>query len=171
MKYTATKTQGLTLVEMLVVMVVLAILVSLVVGISSYVTGRANREATVMTQSVLMMAIEEYRDITGSPPSVAYDEDDPPIHRSKILFELLTDEATNPQLKKVVEIVRRLPAKAIAEDTEDSNRRYFADGWGRPMDYRTNQGIGGVPVLISAGPDGDHDEKADNVRSDGRARK
>jgi prepilin-type N-terminal cleavage/methylation domain-containing protein len=59
------------------------------------------------------------------------------------------------------------------------NFHYFRDNNGIPFDYRANLGLGGVPVIISAGPDkyhgkgdsGNTDEKYlrcedDNIRSD-----
>ena len=180
MKYTAIKNQGLTLVEMLVVMVVLAILVSLVVGVSGYVTARANREATQLTQSVLIMAVEKYRDIKGDPPNITEDIEASHDRRSHLLYLMLTgDETQEPDenvrkeiAKKVGDILRQLPADAIAViKIEDEDKHVITDGWGKPMDYHKDKGIGGVPVFISPGPDGNIDTKADNVRSDGRANK
>ena len=49
-----------------------------------------------------------------------------------------------------------------------SGNLVFADGFGKHLDYREDKGAGGMPLLVSAGPDGDFGAEADNIRSDGR---
>jgi hypothetical protein len=47
------------------------------------------------------------------------------------------------------------------------DRRAFADGYGKYMDYQQASGAGGTPLLISAGPDGKFGTE-DDIRSDRR---
>jgi prepilin-type N-terminal cleavage/methylation domain-containing protein len=163
------RSRGMTLVEVMVVMVVLAILVSLVVGVSSYVSDRARRDQTVLTQSVLKKAIEVFRDEKGEYPSSNGTKLE---DRCVSLYEQLVD------VPKVKAILAELPQQAIAEVPDTGSKKGFMDGYDKPMDYKKNGGIGGVPVVISLGPDGKGsgdngddkaDDKADNIRSDGRA--
>lgn len=162
------RSRGMTLVEVMVVMVVLAILVSLVVGVSSYVSDRAKREQTILTQSVLKKAIEVFgtakKDYPSSDGTKLKD-------RCVSLYEQLVD------VPKVKAILAELPAQAIAEVPNTGDKKGFVDGYDQPMDYKKSGGIGGVPVIISLGPDGkgsgdegdnNADDKADNIRSDGR---
>ncbi len=144
--------RGFTLVEMLVVISIIAILVTIVVGVTHIVLARASAEETRTNMQVILQAIEAFRETDETndyPPSTAGTPDD---HNAK-LYKALKD---NPAARK---ILGPLPDDAIRGDR-------FVDGFGMRMDYSSDGGVGGAPVLISAGADSDFGTAQDNIRSD-----
>ncbi len=148
--------RGFTLVEMIVAISVVVILVTIVVGVSHMVLARAGKERTKLNMQVILQAIEAFRetDSTGLyPPTTGTTPED----RNKALFTALKD---NPAAEAKL---RNLPGDAI--ENINSND-CFVDGFERVLDYSSDGGVGGMPVLISAGPDSDFDTEKDNIRSD-----
>ncbi|OQB86968.1 MAG: hypothetical protein BWX88_00833 [Planctomycetes bacterium ADurb.Bin126] len=148
--------QGFTLVEMLTVLLILAIILALVVGISKHLMEEAARKQTEATQSVLMNAIVRYKELTRTLPP------------ENNLYPLCAANA--PQ--EVRDLVSRLPKEQFTWDNA-AQTATAKDGWGQAMTYKATGGRGGVPVLLSAGPDrkinatATHAENLDNIRSDG----
>ena len=140
----ATKS-GFTLVELMVVMFVMMVLVGLAVGVSKHLMDKSAREQTIVTQKILMAAITAYGD---QPPSAA------------------TLAGVWGQLKAVPAAKERL--EKLDPDALNTQEMKFLDGYGNAMKYERTGGLGKRPVLISAGPDGDFDKDADNIRSDAR---
>ncbi len=217
---------GMTLVELLVVLFVIAILVSLVVGVSSYITTRVSISQTQATQTVVNGAIQAYVKAQDAPPahptSALYDVilqgDSEMIWKTELQWEeqdvraYVRSLCLFHQLVHVPESARELQHLGVGEALEqvslvsgnpasnytglvyttwfkewesdwgrDANAppRAFMDGFGKHMDYKRNEGLGGNPVLISAGEDGRFGDRgsdspilrnavADNVRSDNR---
>ena len=130
-----------TLVELLAVMLILAILVGLVVGVTRHVTARANYERTIVTMQIVNEAIDAYRDdpgTTGDPGTLA-------------------DLTSNVAAKKVLANL----------DSETWNQgSTINDAYGNALIYEKTGGLGGCPVVISGGPDGDTNTEDDNIRSD-----
>ena len=139
-----------TLVEMLVVVGIIAVLVTIVVGVSQIVIARAAVERTRVNMQVILQAIEAYRESEGAYPSATSN-----------LFVLL--KGNTAAAKKLAS----LPGDAI-KDVGSGD--CFVDGFGQPLDYSPDDGAGGTPLLESAGADGDPDppNTADNIRSDGQ---
>lgn len=170
--------RAFTLVELLVVLFILAILVSLAVGVGMYVFGQSSEKQTLASMKVIMQAIEAYYD-EGAPKVYPWDKDtskpaatpvDPNtcgIWLSKCLHGKTASGAdkTAPVLA-AIERLRHLPKDAYRGDSAA-----FVDAWGNPIRYFRDGGLGRQPVLISAGPDGEFGDKdpnklKDNVRSD-----
>ena len=57
-------------------------------------------------------------------------------------------------------------AAALAALGRETFIETFVDGFGKYMDYLRSKGLKGVPLLLSAGLDGDFDRQEDNIRSD-----
>lgn len=131
-------TSGFTLIELLVVLFIVGILVALAVNVGSRVINEANRKETITIQKIVMRAVEKYRD----------DKDEYPGDPS-VLF-------THAPAAK---ILMNLPKGAL------QNGEIY-DAYDRKMRYEPTGGMGGVPVWISDGQDGDPNTDEDNIRSD-----
>ena len=146
--------KAFTLIEMLVVMTILVVLVSLIVSVSKYVRNRADSEETKGTQAILMNAINAFYEKKNDYPAETGTNFNA---RNNHLFIDLSAEVPGS--------LGDLPKDAL-------QGQFFYDGFGKVMDYRRFGGLGGGPVIISAGPDkdmkDDPNDKAndDNIRSD-----
>lgn len=182
--------KAFTLIELLVVIFILAILVSLVVGVSAYIRNEAARKETEATQTILADAIRTYRDMTGVIPGsekpgyivatsgLETGENDEGSGETLILYltgdaGLITDSTLRAKIQdKVVAKLRNLSQEAYNSDTGGEVR----DGWDTPLRYDSNSGLGGTFVIISCGPDREtgttadteEPEEEDNIRSDGK---
>jgi len=118
----------------------------------------------------LLAGIQAYEEVTGRvPPEAAGPGGADPNDSVRVLLEHLTGrKAEDPNE------ARRI-AEATGPHLGPSPERLIEDGYGRPMRYYATRGIGGRPVIVSAGADGEFgdadDEKAmaareDNIRSD-----
>ncbi|MFA6135356.1 MAG: prepilin-type N-terminal cleavage/methylation domain-containing protein [Phycisphaerae bacterium] len=169
---------GFTLIELLVVMFILAILVAIVVSVSSYVTKSANEKETRGTQALVMEAIQSWHDADPNPTTKSYPPDEyvsgtyVPEDSPQILVNQLTGvsstapvlgapDAAGPQVKAAKDILLKLPRQAWAGLASD----LIKDAWGVPMRYEQAGGLGGRPVLISAGADKVFGSD-DDIRSD-----
>ncbi len=162
--------RGFTLVEMLVVIGIIAVLVTIVVGVSQIVISRASVERTKVNMQVIHQAIEAFRDandgnypteetIFPATPAGWTDDDWEAYKRGNKLYDDLT---LVPQARAHI---ASLGERAIMNI---ENNDCFVDGFKKYMDYRIDEGVGGTPVVISAGADGDFDTPKDNIRSDGQ---
>jgi prepilin-type N-terminal cleavage/methylation domain-containing protein len=148
--------RAFSLVEVLVVMVLLAGLLALVVYL-----GKAHgpkREETRATQQILVAAIQEHMSrLDHYPPSDANTIE----ARSGQLADALHSDT------HVVYVLGTLPKGAL-RGRGNGQAGAFYDAFGNPMDYQSNGGVGGGPVVISGGPDGRIGGafRDDDIRSD-----
>ncbi|RPI64299.1 MAG: type II secretion system protein [Planctomycetaceae bacterium] len=151
--------KAFTLIEMLVVIGILMVLAALIVGVSRYVMEESANKKTVAIQAVIMSATKAYHDKNKAYPD---SNDAPPTDPNSGDIKKLYD-ALNPSTPdaKIVDKLKLLPKEAI-----DSASHTFKDSWDKDMRYYKTGGLGGGPVIISAGPDGDFTTEADNIRSD-----
>ena len=140
--------RGFTLVELIVAVAIMAILVTLVVGVSKHVRAEAARKATASTQAILMDAIQEYFEQKGGYPP------------QSSMAELVEELKAQPEARTRLYL---LPQDAFKTTTGE-----VVDGFGNAMSYSETGGLGGGPVVISSGPDGPQGTSEDNIRSDGR---
>jgi type II secretory pathway pseudopilin PulG len=156
----------------MVVLFILAILVSLAVGVGMYVMDKNNEELTKTIQTTVWGAVQAYYDY-GSPKAWAADRTgatyDPNASTTALMKFLTGTQYTSlrdtPPVQQAIARLKNLPKDAYATTLND--------GWGRPMRYYQDKGMGGRPVLISAGSDGDFGDadsakQKDNVISDGQ---
>lgn len=134
--------------ELLVVLLILAILLALVAGISKYVIRKAANEDTVARQKIVMNAINRYYEETGAWPTAGS------------TGELMSKLDGQPACR---EILKTLPPEAWA-----GGSNALKDGFDEDMQYDADGGFGGRPVLISKGGNRQLDTsgESDDIRSD-----
>jgi prepilin-type N-terminal cleavage/methylation domain-containing protein len=138
---------GFTLTEMMAVMLIMTVLVLLVVGVSRKVQVTTAKSATRSYQAILKRALQAYYEDQKAYPDNSYTDDG-----AQLFLDLKNNEASEREL-------RALPVSAMASNG-------FLDGFKKKMRYQKTSGIGGTPVVISAGPDKDFTTEKDNIRSD-----
>ena len=195
-----------TLIEMLVVIFILSILVTLVVGVGNYVYDEAGRKQTQATMAVLANTIDAFHEEFDKYPSDHLSLDDDVELCWYLTGHITVDSADpnsqgayawlvggSPSNQQIIDLNNRitnvtrerlvkLSKDAYASGASSTNA--FRDGFGNPIRYNDDAGLGGRPVLISAGPDGlfgwddpddsggfltpnpDPTKQEDNVRSD-----
>ena len=169
MKDTTDKLTGaFTLVEMLVAVFVIAILVTVMVGVSSIVVRRSGVAHTRATMEVVGRALRAYHEVAGHyPAEPASVSPAPPgwkarnwqaYMRGKRLYDCLMGGS------RTQKILQTLPRDAFKSPRGGNTT--FADGFGKYVDYLRSKGSKGTPLLLSAGVDGDFDRQEDNIRSD-----
>jgi len=157
-----------TLVEMLVAVFVIAILVTVVVGVSGHVVRRSAVEHTRSSMEVISAAIDAYHRVTSSYPAEPAEVSVPlpgwgkrdwqAYMRGKRLYDCLMG------VSRTQKILQTLPRDAFKSPRGGNTT--FADGFGKYVDYLSSKGPKGTPLLLSAGLDGDFDRQEDNIRSD-----
>jgi prepilin-type N-terminal cleavage/methylation domain-containing protein len=180
----AARARAFTLVELLLVMFILAVLVSLVVGVGTYMIEDAKRRETEQIQAHVVCALAEYEKINDGnyppdrvsnyaaancsyAPDLTYKSDE----SGKILYDYLLGKKGD---KASLVAIANEPYKPKLNSA-------MADAFGRPMRYYllgatavNSKPVGGKPLVMSAGADGDFGDinvrkVKDNIRSDGRA--
>jgi prepilin-type N-terminal cleavage/methylation domain-containing protein len=170
------KKHGFTLIEMLVVVLIIAIIVGIVVAVGGKVLRDAHANQTKINMKVILTAVQTYSECD---PNNAYPLDVSPIpgkpgdyggsdrewaaySRSNSLYNCLLPGNPDPRVsKKLVSLGK----DGVGPNYGGNN--VFIDGWGKPIEYWSNTGAGGSPLLVSAGSDGKWDTD-DDIRSDGR---
>jgi prepilin-type N-terminal cleavage/methylation domain-containing protein len=164
--------RAFTLIEMMAVIGILAILVALISGAASYVFRESSESETRASMGVIMLAVDAYYDIYEADPSInkanpAMPNAYPPKgdlwvsylvgDKAAIAYKSRIKSATGP-------ILLKLNNSAFRQDDGGTWRVY--DGFDKPMEFDPSGGIGGRPVIISAGADNDFSTKSDNLYSD-----
>ncbi|MDY6913531.1 MAG: hypothetical protein SVT52_03635, partial [Planctomycetota bacterium] len=167
------------------VIFILAILVALVVGVGNYVLDEARRKNTVAIQAILMDAVQKFYDefdnypADQDPPSDTYSN---PEQSAGVLLHYLTGNnvfdaedlnylgysGDSDDLRQRIQELLLPTLRNLPEDAFETGATFFSDGYGNAIRYENDGGLGGQPVLISAGADKDYDDDKDNIRSDGR---
>ena len=179
---------GFTLIEILVVLFILGILAAIVVSIAGYVMNSASRHETAAIQKTLFEAVQAYRDANvpkGYPPDHYGSEPNASIS-GRVLVNYLTGQLDTNQdgTQDPSSVVQPATVEAatkalltLPKEAWDGNwNSAVKDGWRVAMRYEAAGGLGGRPVIISAGPDGrfgkddpgqdDDAKEEDNIRSD-----
>jgi hypothetical protein len=134
-------------------MFILSVLVALAVGVSWYVIEEGRKKETISTQKRLIAAIDVYTKISGGVPPVVYEPDssvsykrDPGEVMTR-LYNLLTSGSqttNNPDVTSPLYKATRPFLEGVST----------TDAYGNSMLYLKDGGVGGRPVIVSAGPDG-----------------
>ena len=166
---------GFSLVELLVVIAIIALLMTIGVSVGYRVVVAANVKTTEANMAIIMNAIETFHDENGDYPDEGLAGTDRYAYSEFIitqLFEVDYQSSNDPanwlwpddtigkaklsqfpdnQFEKEAHI----PDPGESTAANDARRRpAFIDAFGKVMLYRHDKGLGGTPVLISAGPDG-----------------
>jgi prepilin-type N-terminal cleavage/methylation domain-containing protein len=142
---------GLTLVEILVVVALIAILATIVVGVARRIDDQSKENAIESTFVLLDSALQEYRQFMDKFPEQP--ENNPAnaaAHSEFLYYELNSVPDSRTILEKIDKSSIKNKYGASGNPTGTSVEIY--DPWGMPIDYRYNPGEN-FPVLISAGPD------------------
>jgi prepilin-type N-terminal cleavage/methylation domain-containing protein len=135
---------GMTLVEMLIVVAVIAVLATMVIALAARIGTQAKEKGLETVFSLLESALQEYYEYW----SVFPDPNKPPyLTHSAALYGQL--QAT-PTSRKILENLDRSLVKNNPAATVDMPQIY--DVWGTLLDYRYVPGET-FPELVSAGPD------------------
>jgi type II secretory pathway pseudopilin PulG len=140
-------TFGTTLVEMVIVIAVIALLVSMVIGITSRIDKRSKEKGLNNIFTLLGSALQEYYEFTDKFPEQPEKKFANAAEHSELL---LAELRSIPSSRKVLEQISDLFLKNKAGASDTSPEIY--DPWGTVLDYRYVQGDT-FPELISAGPD------------------
>ena len=131
---------ALTLIEILVAVALVAILVSMVVGIAGRVENQKNQKALKGLFMVLESALKEYREEQGTFfPDPNYLS----LPHSSALYKQLKQM---PQSRKLLDAINE---SFMEQNSLDPN---VIDPWEMVLDYRYTAGDN-FPVIVSAGPD------------------
>ena len=134
---------GLTLVEMLVVVALIAVLASMVVAIAGRIGSQAKEKSLENSFSLLESALQEYYEYWNTFP----DPNKPPyLTHSAALYGQL--QAT-PSSRKILENINN---SLIKNNPGAVDMPQIYDPWDIILDYRYVPGDT-FPELISAGPD------------------
>ncbi len=142
-KHRAARTRGFTLVELMAVMLILAILMTFVIGGAKLLTKDVYVKETKNTINIVMSAIKVYQEETKSLPAQGGDW----------VGQLVSIDKSRAQIEKLDKKI-----------WSASNNKEILDGWGKPIQYVSSEGLAGAADLISSGPDGDPSTEEDNVR-------
>ena len=153
MENTRNKT-GLSLVEMLVVIAVVAILASIMLGVASHIDSQSKQRSLKVTLNILDSALGQYYEYW----SVFPDPNKPnnPVYpsRSAALYGQLR---TTPECREIMQGL----SESVIKDNVD-NLPEFTDPWGTVLDYLYIPGDS-FPRIISAGPDKNLLTVGDNI--------
>jgi prepilin-type N-terminal cleavage/methylation domain-containing protein len=138
---------GITLVEILVVVAIIAILATMVIGIASRINDQSKERGLESTFTLLESALQEYREVTGKFPEQPEKNYANALIHSEYLYRELD---LIPESRKILErIIESLVKNEYG--TIDSPPEIY-DPWGMVMDYIYVAGDN-FPELVSAGPD------------------
>jgi prepilin-type N-terminal cleavage/methylation domain-containing protein len=138
---------GVTLVEMLTVVAIIAILASVVIGMATYIDNQSKGKSLENTFALLESALEEYREYARDFPEQTEQIPANAAAHSETLYDALNSQ---PSSRKILE---NISGSLIADKGGTSGMLEIYDPWGTVLDYRYNGISDNSPELISAGPD------------------
>jgi prepilin-type N-terminal cleavage/methylation domain-containing protein len=139
--------RGLTLVEMLTVVVIIALLATMVIGIAARIDNRSKERSLECTFALLESALQEYHEYTGRFP----EQSEKNFTRAVVHSEYLCEQLQRiPDSRKVLDKI----SGSLIENKYGvaGTPPEIYDPWGTALDYRYVPGDN-FPELISAGPD------------------
>ncbi len=138
---------GLTLIEMVIVLGIIALLVSMIITLVSRFDNQAKEKGLECTLVLLESALQEYYEFTDSFPQQSEDNYSNAAAHSEYLYqELLSIPQSRTMLDKIKDSL--IENKHGASDTPPE----IYDPWGTTLDYIYNPGDN-FPLLVSAGKD------------------
>ena len=138
---------GLSLVEMLIVVGIIAILATMVIGVASRIDTQAKEKGTESIFALLDSALQEYREFTGRfPEQLETDPANAATHSEYLYGELYSIPSARKILEKISDSAVENRYGAAGTPAE------IYDPWGTVLDYRYIAGDN-FPLLVSAGPD------------------
>jgi len=143
---------GLSLVEMLIVVGLIALLATMVIGVAGRLDTQTKVKSVTSNFALLEGALEEYKEFQGIfPEQPAKDFADVPAHSEYLYGELYSVPGSRKILEKVSNNLIKNQYSPAGVSLVDSPHEIY-DAWGTAMDYRYVAGEN-YPELVSAGPD------------------
>ncbi len=134
---------GLSLVEILVTVSVIAILTTIVIGIATHIDNQSKERSLKSTFALLGGALQEYYEYWDAFPDP--NQSPYPSHSAALYGQL----KSTPGLQKILD---ELDDSSIQNHPDEVDMPQIHDPWGTVLDYRYILGDN-FPELISAGPD------------------
>jgi len=139
--------RGVTLVEILVVVAIIALLASIVIGLSTRINNQSKERCLECTCALLECALQEYCEYTGKFPEQPEKNFTNVLVHSEYLYKELR---LIPESRKILEKIADSLVKNEYGAADTPAEIY--DPWGTVLDYRYVAGDN-FPELVSAGPD------------------
>lgn len=140
---------GLSLVEMLIVIGVIALLTTMVISVASRIDNQSKENLLKSTFALLEGALEEYKEFQGAfPQQPVKDFTDVSLHSENLYKDLYSI----PSSRKVLDKISGSLIKHVFDSGAVPPVPEIYDPWGTPLDYRYESGEN-FPEFISAGPD------------------
>jgi prepilin-type N-terminal cleavage/methylation domain-containing protein len=139
------KKNGLTLVEILVAIAIVALLAAGLYSVSQYVDRQAKVKLTESTIEILAAAIDEYYDFYNKFPDPA---DSYPAGCNLSIEKLYYKLGLAPNAKKILGHIN----PSLIKDADGDDFPEVVDAWGTSFRYEYTQDDN-FPVITSAGPD------------------
>jgi prepilin-type N-terminal cleavage/methylation domain-containing protein len=144
---------GLSLVEMLIVVGVVALLATMVIGIAGSLDSQSKEKGLKSTFALLEGALEEYKEFQGAfpvPPAGNYNSI---AERAAAYSEYLYGELYSvPDSRKILDKISDSLIKHEVDSGVVPPVPEIYDPWETVLDYRYAPGDN-FPELVSAGPD------------------
>jgi len=138
---------GLSLIEMLIVLGLIAILATMVIRVASRIDNQSKEKGIESVFALLEGALEEYKEFQGDfPGQPVRDFTNAAAHSEYLYRELYSIPGSRKILEKI--------SDSLIENkfgTADSPAEIY-DPWGTALEYRYAPGDN-FPELVSAGPD------------------
>ncbi|OHB72875.1 MAG: hypothetical protein A2Z25_05210 [Planctomycetes bacterium RBG_16_55_9] len=149
---TRSQKHGLSLIEMLIVVGIIAMLATMVISVASRIDTQAKEKGTESLLALLDSALQEYRDFTGRfPEQIETDSVKAMIHSEYLYGELRAIPVSQKILERIDATVIKNqyspPGVPLAQTAPE-----LYDPWGTVLDYRYVPGDH-FPLVVSAGPD------------------
>jgi prepilin-type N-terminal cleavage/methylation domain-containing protein len=141
--------RGLSLVEMLIVIGVIALLATMVIGVASRIDTQAKERGLESLFALLDGALEEYKEFRGVFPVQPIKDFTSAAAHSEYLYGELYSV---PDSRKILE---KIGDSLIRQDFDTGSIPpvpEIYDPWGTVLDYRYVAGDN-FPEIVSAGPD------------------
>ena len=138
---------GLTLLEMVIVVAIIALLATMVINVVSRIDNQAKEKGLANIFALLESALQEYHEYTGKfPEQLEKNFANAPAHSEYLYKELQSIPSSRQVLEKISDSL-------LKNKWGDANSQpEIYDPWGTALDYRYISG-NNFPELISAGPD------------------
>ena len=138
---------GLTLLEMVIVVAIIALLATMVINVVSRIDNQAKEKGLANIFALLESALQEYHEYTGKfPEQLEKNFANASAHSEYFYKELQSIPSSRQVLEKISDSL-------LKNKWGDANSQpEIYDPWGTALDYRYISG-NNFPELISAGPD------------------
>ena len=140
---------GLSLVEMMIVVGVIALLATMVIGIAGRIDTQAKEKGVESTFALLEGALDEYKEFQGVFPAQPLTDF---VNVSQHSEDLYGELYSIPDSRKILEKVSDSLIKHDFDTGIVPPVPEIYDPWETPLDYRYAPGDN-FPELVSAGPD------------------